>query len=426
MKKRHSIGRFVVVAVLTLVVLLLTVCSFKLPGDWQDNDFYGFARAINYGIDFRGGTLQEYSVKSTNAGTNVGEGIGYNAARIGYLLEKSGEYGYDVNVFQNGDNIGIEFWDEFAPLDIEQIINKKVTFSIKKENGTDKEEIVSVDDVESAQAVVTGSQNVLIIYFTETGSEHFQTIIDSGTAYFYINSTTAQELKLNDGVSNSYVGISVKNLDTARYWASEIMSAKYNLKFENVATTVVTREAAQKNVIVAICLTVGLFLLCSILLTVFFKKLGLVGSFILLIGTLLQILILQSVPETAFVMTVPAFYASLLSMILGALAIFLIFAKMHSEYKQGKILFASVKFGYNKIWLKMLDIFVILFAVALVALFASSYYTKQFAMALVVGLAIFAVVTLVLTKFFTIWLSNICYKNKDYGFKREANINELK
>lgn len=422
MKKRHSVGRFVVVAILTLVVLLLTVCSFKLPGNWKDNDFVGFARAINYGIDFKGGTLQEYSVKSKVAGSKVADGISYNVSRIGYLLQNEG---YDVNVFANGDNISVEFWDEYQPLDISEIINKKVTFSIKKENGADKEEIVTANDIESAQGLVSGSQNVLILYFTDIGAEHFQTIIESGTAYFYINSTSPQSVDVSNA-SNQYIGITVGSLDTAKYYASEIMSAKYNLSFDNISTTTVTKGEAQKNVIVAICLTLGLFLLCSILLIAFFKKLGLVGSFILLIGTLLQILILQAIPESVFVMTVPAFYASLLTMILGALTIFLIFAKMHSEYKQGKILFASVKFGYNKVWAKILDYFVILFAIALVALFVASYYTKQFAMALVVGLAVFAVVVLVLTKFFTIWLSNICYKNKDYGFKREAHINELK
>lgn len=422
MKKRHSIGRFVVVAVLALVVLILTVCSFKLPGNWKDSDFVGFARAINYGIDFKGGTLQEYSAKSTIAGTNVSEGVAYNVSRIEHLLKNEG---YDVNVFQNGDNIGIEFWDEFEPLDISDIINKKVTFSIKKESGADKQEIVSPSDIQSAQAMISGSQNVLLIYFTETGAEHFQEIIDNGTAYFYINSSSALTVDVSKA-TNSYLGITVSSLDTARNYASQIMCSKYSIKFDSIATTTVTKQAAQKNVVVAVCLTIGLFLLCSAILIIFFKKLGLVGSFILLIGTLLQILILQAVPETAFVMTVPAFYASLLSMILGALAIFLIFAKMHSEYKQGKILFASVKFGYNKVWAKMLDYFVILFLIAIVTLFAASYYTKQFAMALVVGLAIFAVVTLVLTKFFTIWLSNICYKNKDYGFKRGANINELK
>ena len=421
MKKRHSVGRFVVVAVITLIVLLLTVCSFRLPGTWSDNDFVGFARAINFGVDFKGGEILEYSVKSNNADVNVGSGIGYNATRISYLLKSEG---YDVNVFQNGENLSIEFWNEYEPLDISEIINKKVTFSIKKNSSDDDADIiVSADDVESAQAMVSSSQNVLLLYFNETGATHFQEVINSGTAYFYINSTTAQSVDVSNA-SNSYIGITVGNLDTAKKYASEIMSAKYDLNFEKVSTT--AGKDAKKNVVIAICLTLGLFLACATILCVKYKKLGLVGSFILLIGSLMQIVILQAVPEAVFTMTIPAFCASLLCMVLGALAIYLIFAKMHNEYKQGKILFASVKFGYNKSWLKILDFFVILFAISLITLFVSSYYVKQFVMAFMVGLAVYAVIVLVLTKFFTIWLSNISYKNKDYGFKREAHINELK
>ena len=423
MKKRHSIGRFVVVAVITFVFLLLTVCSFKLPGTWKDNDFVGFARAINYGVDFRGGTLQEYAVKSGSSTTKIADGIGYNVTRINYLLQNEG---YEVNVFKSGDNISIEFWDEYAPLDISEIINKEVTFSVKTKSSTDDADIVvSADDVKNAEAIVSGSQTVLVIYFTDTGANPFQTVIDSGTAYFYINSTTAQSIDVSSA-SSSYIGITVGNLDLAKNYASQIMSAKYNLIYENISTTVVTKAEANKNTIVAICLTLGLFVLCSVLLCVLYKKLGLVGSFILLIGTLLEILILQAVPESVFVMTVPAFYASLLCMMLGALAIFLIFGSMHKEYKLGKILFASVKFGYNKVWLKILDLFVIMIAIAVIGLFVSSYYAMQFAMALMVGLAVFALVVLLLTKFFTIWLSNIAYKNIDYGFKREAHVNELK
>lgn len=422
-KKRHSIGRFVVVAVLTLVVLLLTVCSFRLPGTWQDNDYVGFARAINYGIDFKGGTLQEYSVKSNSSGVKANDGIGYNVERISYLLKNNENY--KVNVFQNGDNISIEFWNEFEPLDISEIINKNVSFSIKKESGDTADVIVSANEIESAEGLVSGGQNVLLMYFTETGAEHFQTVIDSGTAYFYINSDTPQSVDVSKA-NNSYIGITIGSLETARYYASEIMSAKYNLSFDQISTKTVTAQEAQKNVIVAICLVLGLFALCAFALIFRFKKLGLVGSFILLIGTLLQILILQAVPESAFVMTVPAFFASLLCMMIGFLAIYMIFSKMNNEYKQGKILFASVKFGYNKVWLKIFDFLIILFAIALITLFVSSYYAKQFAMALIVGLAIFGVVVLVLGKFFTIWLSNISYKNKDYGFTREAHVNELK
>ena len=421
-KKRHSIGRFVVVGVVALVVLLLTVCSFKLPGNWRDNDFMGFARAINYGIDFTGGTVQEYAIKSNEAGINIGDGIGYNVTRINYLLQNEG---YDVNVYKNGNNINVELLNEFSPLDIEQIINKKVTFSIKTSSEEDAEAVVTASDIQSAEGLVTGSQKVLLIYFTEAGAEHFQTVIDSGTAYFYINSKTAMSLSVS-GSNKSYVGITVANLDVAKSYASQIMSAKYNLSFDNVGTTTITQADAQRNTIVAICLTVGVLLLSCIVLCAVFKKLGLVGSFILLIGTLLYILVLQAVPESAFVMTIPAFFASLTCIALSALMIFLILSAMHNEYKQGKILFASVKFGYNKIWLKVLDFFVVMLVVALVTLFAASYFASQFAMALLVGLVVLGFSVLLFTKFFTIWFSNITYKNKDYGFKREAHVNELK
>ena len=421
MKKRHSIGRFVVVAIITLVVLVLTVCSFKLPGTWTDSDFVGFARAINFGVDFKGGEVLDYSVKSNEANADINSGIGYNVTRIKYLLENEN---YDVNVFQNGDDICIEFWNEYEPLDITERINKKVTFSIKTKESTDDADIVvSAADIESAQAVVSNSQYVLYLVFTETGAEHFQTVIDSGTAYFYINSKTAQTVGVS-GAEKSYVGITIGNFDTAKRFASEIMSAKYDLGFDYVSVS--SGRYAERNKIVAICLFVGLFLICAAILCAVFKKLGLVGSFILLIGSLLQIIVLQALPTNVFVMTIPAFYASLLSMVLGALTIYLIFAKMHNEYKSGKILFASVKFGYRKAWLKILDVYVILFATALIALFVTSYYASQFAMALMVGLAVYAITVLILTKFFTVWFSNISYKNKAYGFKREAHINELK
>lgn len=422
MKKRHSIVRFAIVAVICLIMLVLTACQFGV-GSSQDNTFVGFARAINFGVDFRGGVVEEYSVKSnsTNNG-DIKSGISNSITRIDYLLQNQG---YDVNVYKNGDNINVEFLDEYSPLDISQIINKKVTFSIKTSSEDDAEEVVTAQDIESAYGTTSGTQNVLIITFTSSGANNFQKVIDSGTGYFYINSKNAMSVSLS-GASSSYIGLTVENLDIAKNYASQIMSAKYDLSFENINTTTVTSQMAQKNRIVAICLLVGLFALCAIILCSVFHWLGLVGSFVLLLGLLLQIVLLQAIPESAFVMTVPAFFASLLCMVLGALVIFLMFATMHGEYKKGKILYASVRFGYNKIWAQVLDIFVILLLSSIATYFLSTYMVKQFAMALMAGLAIYALATLLFTKFFSRWFSNISFKNKDYGFKREANVNELK
>ena len=423
MKKTNSIVRFVIMAVLCLVLLALTVFQFSLTGKLQDNDFVGFARAINFGIDFRGGVVEEYSVKrNSSKNGDIKTGVASNVTRINYLLQNEG---YDVNVYKNGDNISIEFLDEYSPLDISQIINKKVTFSIKTSSGDDAEDVVTANDIQDAYGTTSGTQNILVLTFTRDGADNFQKVIDSRTGYFYINSDSPMSVSLS-GASNSYVGLTVENLDIAKNYASQIMSAKYDLSFENESTTTVTSQMAQKNRVVAICLLVGLFVVCTIILCLVFHKLGLVGSFILLIGVLLQIVLLQAIPTSVFEMTVPAYFASLLCMLLGALTLFLIFSKMHGEYKKGKILYASVKFGYDKIWAQILEFFAILLVSSIATYFLSTYLVKQFAMALMAGFVVYATTILLCTKFFTRWFSNISYNSKDYGFKREANINELK
>ena len=180
------------------------------------------------------------------------------------------------------------------------------------------------------------------------------------------------------------------------------------------------------SIMILLALVIGLFVLISVLLIVMFKTLGLIGSFAMFIGLLLQILLVQAVPEHVFIFTGAALYASLLAMAIGALAVYSIFAKMHKEYKLGKILNASVKFGYQKSWKMIIDIFVLLLVPTVMGYFFGTYVVKQFAMAFMCGLAIYAFVALVLVKFFAKWLTYISFKNTHYGFKREAHVDELK
>ncbi|MBO7508459.1 MAG: hypothetical protein J6T39_02305 [Clostridia bacterium] len=422
MKKKHSIGKFIVIAVLCAVVAILTIFSFKLPGKSKDSDFVGFARAINYGIEYRGGTTQEYSIQTTSTG-KLGAGISASATRIKYLLNNEG---YNTNTYQNGDNIVIEFIEDYSPVDIENIINVSPSFSIKTSSEASAEEVVKAKEVDSAYWTTSGSNNLLVINFTEAGAENFATVISSGTAYFYFGDSS-QPVSLDvSGASSTGLAITVANADIGKYYASQIEASKYDFSYSLLNTHTISKADATKNVVVLLTLTLCIFALCVALLTVFFKKLGLVGALILFVGLLLQIVLLQAVPETVFTFTSPAMLASLLCLVLGALSIYLIFDKMHKEYKLGKILPASIKFGYNKIWATILDVYVVLLVPAIITYFLGSYGIKQFAMALICGLAVYGVVTLVLTKFLSKWLTYISTKNIDYGFKREAHVDELK
>ena len=423
MKRKYSIGKFVIIAVLSAILLCLTVFSFALTGISSDSDFVGFARAINLGVEYVGGTVQEYSVNSNSSKNgNLQEGISGNVTRIKYLLSGSG---YKTNVYQNSDNIVIELLDEYSPVEIQEQINKKVDFAIKTEQSDTAEAVVTAQDIQSAYATTSGSEKVLMMTFTKDGATNFAKVIEKGTAYFYFNSSYAFNLSVSNS-NSQYLGITMTSLDTASNYASQIISAKYDLTFDQISTSTFTKADANRNTITLICLTVGLFVLCSAILIAMFKTLGLIGAFTLLIGVLLQIVLLQAIPTNVFTLTGPAMLASLLCMLLGALSIYLFYDKMHKEYKMGKILPASVKFGYKKIWATILDMYIILLVPSIITYFFGSYLVKQFAMALMAGLFVYMVTTIVLTLFFTKWFTYISFKNKDYGFKREAHINELK
>ena len=424
MKKKNSIGKFVIIAILCAIVTFFTVFSFSLSGSSKDYDFVGFARAINFGIEYKGGTVKEYSIKNNSLeNTNISGAVSSNATRIKYLLD--GE-GYETNTYQNGDNLVVEFIDDYSPVDIEDIINKKVTFGIKASQSETAEDLLTGKDVENAYATVSGKQNVVYIIFTEAGASKFQSALSSGSVYVYINSNYIYSIS-NDSVSTyAMTGFVSPSLDAAKSYASQIMSSKYDVSFEELSTKTYSKTDANRNVITLIALVLGVFVLCSVVLIGMFKKLGLVGMLVMIIGLLLQILILQAIPETVFTFTTGAMFASLLAMVIGALSLYLIFDKMHKEYKLGKILQASVKFGYNKIWATILDIFVIILVPSIISYFVGGYFVKQFALAMIVGLFIYGLVSVVLTKFFTKWLTYIAYKNIDYGFKREAHVNELK
>jgi len=425
MKKKNSIGRFVVIAVLCAILTFFTVFSFSLSGSSKDYDFVGFARAINLGIEYKGGTVKEYSIKSNSTENgSLSAAASSNATRIKYLLD--GE-GYETNAYQNGDDLVVEFFDDYSPLDIEELINKEVTFGIKTSQSETAEDVITAKDVDNAYATVSGTQNVVYIIFTTDGVSKFQSALNNGgTLYVYINSNFIYSISSGSVSTYAMTGFSAPTLDSAKSYASQIMSSKYDVSFTEISTITYTKADANRNVITLISLVVGLFVLCSVILIGLFKKLGLIGILILFIGLLLQILLLQAIPETVFTFTTSAMFASLLTMVLGALSIYIFFDKMHKEYKLGKVLYASVKFGYNKAWTTVLDLFLVLLVPSIVTYFFGTYLVKQFALALICGLVVYGTITIVLTKFFTKWLTYIAFKNADYGFKREAHINELK
>lgn len=422
MRKKHSTGRFIIISIICAIFLCLTIFSFALPGSQFDHDYMGFARAINLGIEFKGGTVYHYQISNNNSSSNVFDGgIAPNANRIKYLLNNNS---YNANVYQNGTELVVELIEEFNPISVNEIVNTNPYFAIKSSSGQDVAATIDASMITSAST--TGENGgVLILMLTTEGKNQLATATSSGSGSLYLYfGDTEVPMSYNQILDQGYVGITVGDLDKANYYASEVLSSKYDASFEQTSTQTFSQADAERNVIVAIVLTIALFVACVAVLCARFKKMGLVGSLVLLITVLAQIILLQAVP--VFTLTGPSLFASLLSMIIATIAIYLMLNNMAKEYKMGKILTASVKFGYDKIWKLILAVFVVMLVPSVITYFFGSYLVQFFAMGLICGLSVSALCTLLFTRFFTRWLTNITFKNKDYGFTREAHVNELK
>lgn len=420
MRKKHSTGRFILIAVICAVFLCLTIFSFALPGLQNDYDFVGFARAINLGIEYKGGTVYHFQVKNNSSESDVFKGgLAPNAKRIENLLNNNS---YTSNVYDNGTEIVVELFEEFDPISISEIVNTKPKFSI----AGDGESTSTIDSSMVTDAYATSNQGgVLVLMLTKEGQSTLASLTSSNNGSLKLTFGEKEiNMSYDSQIDQSYLGITIGNFENAQAYASEVLSSKYDASYEQTSVQTYTAEDAKRNCIVAIIMPIVLFALCVAILCIRFKKLGLVGSLILLIAVLAQIVLLQAVP--IFVLTGPSLFASLLCMMVGAIAIYLMLNNMSKEYKMGKILTASVKFGYDKIWKTILALFVVMLISSTITYFFGALMLKHFAMALMCGLAVYALCTLLFTRFFTRWLTNITFKNKDYGFTREAHVNELK
>ena len=99
---------------------------------------------------------------------------------------------------------------------------------------------------------------------------------------------------------------------------------------------------------------------------------------------------------------------------------------MKKQYALGKKLPASVKFGFLNSYAFMLDIFALLVVPAFVMFLFPNTVISSFGTVLLIGLIVYTFFAILINKVFANWYVNINSKKAEkYGFKREANINEL-
>lgn len=424
MKQKRVKRKFGLVIAIFILLFVLTVISFPLP--FSNYDFMGFIGAFNKSLDYNGGTLINYSV-TDNSGTNEDLSIGINAnlTRIKNLLINNN---YDCNTYINGDYIAIELVKDYSPLNISQIINADYEFYISSdEDGAEK--LVTSENVEDSYGAESSGNIGLYISFNEDGATAIQNATSSATSssavtlYFTIADKTLN-VSVSSAITQDYIFITLSSLDLAKSYGSTIVASKFDYSFTEISTSTVTAKQALINTICSISVAVAFVGLGVALLIVLNKKLGLIGSFVLCFATIMHIVLFQAIPNLIF--SSYTFAGFVLTFVLGLFATLFLFNSMHNEYKIGKKLYASVKFGFDKSFAKIIDMFVITLLVSVMFFAFGSYELKGFAIALTLGSVVYALCILLLNKWFSGWYLVLNpTDNKKYGFIREENVNEL-
>lgn len=103
--KKRSIVKFVFVAILTVLGIVLSVCSFPVVG--TDYVYNGFANSISLGLDLSGGLSVVYDCSLNSSNGNLNDSIDATVARLQQILYEE-DYSEATVTRQGSTKIRIE------------------------------------------------------------------------------------------------------------------------------------------------------------------------------------------------------------------------------------------------------------------------------------------------------------------------------
>ena len=435
MKKKRAILNFAGIIFVCLILVVLSFIRFTLPN--SSNEYVGFLGAIDLGFEYKGGVKITLDAKNNSSDkVDFLKGLDAHALRINTVLSSAG---YSTNVYSvGGKNIAIEVYNDTDIVGLLDLVSNvgNENLYIRTEQSTTADANFTQADLEECGVFSSSGYYYVLVRFNEAGKEKFKTLkTDQSSAklYIYVGETLlVKDVSLSNTnmLGDDYFIVSPSNINNysnandVYAAASKILCTKYNFSFEQLSKTVVEKNVAQRNLLLSGIISAVLVIVCFVILIAKFKALGLVNALSLFIGLLIQIIMLQAVPVMK--LTPSSLIASVMIFVLTFVLNYIYLSKIAHEYAQGKKINSSFKFGYQKSYMTMVEAFVATLVASIVFYIFGSSMVRYFAMALIIGSIIYGLCDLLVSYGFNKMCVNINGHNaKKYGFRREANVDEL-
>lgn len=445
MLKRNAIVKFVFLAIIAILGILLCVCPFSVP--YSANNYNGFIPAINKGFDLKGGVSALYEC-------NVAEGNNENLSKAidNSLenLENMFEYERFSELYvsrQGGNKINISASDA---LDINKAFTyiedaKSIYFTVTQAS----------DSVNSPEIYLTSSDIYKVypnydyenesygitIEFNAQGDKNLQTIKDyanktsNKTVYVYLGSINADNLFTqisasdikSDSIfltssSNSY---SISSGEDARKIAYSIAGGTLQVELKLIEISNVSAFLGTNTLLyISICLIITIIASFAFL-WLRYGDLGLLGSFALVFYSILTAFFMQAIPFIT--LNLSGVFGLIVGYFVALLANVVIFEKIREEYAIGKKIHLSCKGGFKKALWPILDSHFILILIGLCIWIFAPTMLKCFGIALIVSSILSIFTSLVITRsFVSNYLLINSTKAKKLHLYRDKQVKEIR
>lgn len=432
MSKKRSRFKFVFLALIAVLGIFLTCFSFRIP--FTTTTFKGFAKAIQLGLDVRGGVVAVYEASvDAEYEDELDTRITATISRLEQFLQDANFS--EATVTRQGSNkIRVEVPDVDDPQEVFDIIGEPAALSIKRSSTSD-EDAITGEDIASAVAYYQNSQWGVLLKMNDSGISKFQALTteaynDSSDKTITITvgpeddptwqTSPTVEAVISDGTT--FISGNSSNpftKETAEEYATKILSGTFSTKLEVVSNSVISATLGEKALFYSLIAGgIGLLAIFIFMIAVY-GMMGLMADFALVFYIILYAFILQAVPLVQ--LTLPGIAGIVLSLGMAVDANVIVFERIKEEYRAGKKIHASIKMGFKNAFSSIFDsnITTIIASVALYLLGTATI--KGFAITLFFGILLSMFTSLVITRSLINTYLNINSTNaKLYRLKKEG------
>lgn len=408
--KKNSILNFVAVSILTLIGILLSVCSFRIP--FTNTIYNGFANSISLGLDLAGGISVVYdcSLSSDSNTSDLDTAIEATVTRLESVI--GGEYSEATITRQGSTKIRIEVPSVTDSDEIFGLIGDPTPLYMTLTEGGEAR--ISGSDIKNVYVSYNDSYGVTII-FTDEGKTKFSELTNEAangdkTIYLYLgdinNPTWSNQLTCEERISGGSTFISSGSgtswtYDKAQEYAMRIMSGTFNVKLNLVESSVISATLGVEAL--KYCIIGGLvgFVIIMLILWARYGDFGLLASFALTIYIVLMLFFLQAI---SFVqLTLPGLAGIILSIGMAVDGTVIIFEKVREDYRSGRKIPLSVKNGFKRAFWPIFDSNITTIFTSLVLYILGTSSIQGFAITLLIGIVLSMFMNLVVLRFFVKW-----------------------